>query len=86
MTSDSGAPAPRRRSQIREALDAAWGIWPDDDDPPGNLTVARHPRWRELAARTKPASRSAVRWAWGLATAALAAVIGSLIYGWLSSH
>jgi hypothetical protein len=84
MGSDSGAPPTRHRSQIREALDAAAGIWPDDD--PIVVISPRLPWWRNLAARARPASRKAARWAWGLVTAALAVVIGSLIYGWLSSH
>jgi len=85
MTSDSGAPPPRRRSQIREALDSAWGIWPDDGDP----IVVISPdlgRWRELAARARPASRRAAGWALGLFTAAAAVVIGSLVYAWLTGH
>lgn len=56
-----------------------------DDDP----IVVISPdlgRWRELAARIKPVSRRAAGWALGLFTAALAVVIGSLIYGWLSGH
>lgn len=76
----------RSSGPIQEALDAAWGIWPDDDDPLIDLTVPRQPRWRELAARARPASRRAARWACGLFTAALAVVIGSLVYSWLSSH
>jgi hypothetical protein len=90
VTSDSGPPPPRPRSQIREALDAAHepggmrealdaatGIGgPEDDAPLADWAVPRQPRWRELVAA----------WAWGLVTGALAVVIGSLIYGWLSSH
>ncbi len=100
MTSDSGPPPPRRRSQIREALDAAHetggmrealdavtGIGgPEDDAPLADWAVPRQPRWRELVATAKPVSRRAAAWAWGLVTGALAVVIGSLIYGWLSSH
>ena len=85
MTSDSGGPAPRR-SQIREALDAAWGIWPENDDPLVNLTVPRRPWWRVLTARTGPAARRAAGWTLGLFTAAAAVVIGSLVYAWLSGH
>jgi hypothetical protein len=59
---------------------------PADDDVLIDLTVPRQYWWRELAARAKPASRQAARWAWGLTTAALAVVIGSLIHGWLSSR
>ena len=57
-----------------------------DDDPVIDLTLPHHRWWQELAARARPASRRAAGWAWGLATGALAVVIGSLIYGWLSSH
>ncbi len=42
------------------------------------------PRWRMLAGRARPASRRALWWAWGLTTATLAVVLGSVIYGWLS--
>jgi hypothetical protein len=58
---------------------------PDDADP----IVVISPdlgRWRDLAARARPASRRAAGWALGLFTAAAAVVIGSLVYGWLSSH
>jgi hypothetical protein len=80
-------PPRREPSQLREALDAASGTGePDDDDPLVDLTLPRQRLWRELAARARPASRRAAGWAWGLATGALAVVIGSLIYGWLSSH
>ena len=99
MTSDSGGRAPRR-SQIREALDAVnqtggvrdalnavnGTVDPDDDAPLAAFAGPRQPRWRELAARATPASRRAAVWAGGLATAALAVLIGSLIYGWLSSR
>jgi hypothetical protein len=58
---------------------------PGNDDP--ILLISPDlPRWRALAARARPASR----WAWGLATAALAATIGGflslLIYTSLSGH
>ena len=73
-----------RPSELREGLDAAYGTGgPGDGD---EIVVPIPRRWRELVARARPASRWAVGWAWGLATAALAVVIGSLIYGWLSSH
>lgn len=80
-----GAPR-RQRSQIREALDAAYGIEsPADDDP--IVVISRDlPRWRGLTAKVRPASRKALGWACGLATAAGAVVIGSLIYGWLTGH
>jgi hypothetical protein len=59
---------------------------PAEDDPLIDLTLPRQRWWRELAARARPASRRAALWAGGLITAALAVVIGSLIYGWLSSR
>ncbi len=89
---------PRRRSQLREALDAAHGAGQlrealdaatggaEDDGPLPGHAVPHRLRWWELAARAKLVSRRAAGWAWGLATAALAVVIGSVIYGWLSSH
>jgi hypothetical protein len=58
---------------------------PDDGDP----IVVISPdlgRWRDLTARARPASRRAAGRALGLFTAAAAVVIGSLVYGWLSSH
>jgi hypothetical protein len=85
----------RRRSQLREALDAAHGAGQlrealdaatgtggtEDDGPlPGHAVPHRLP-WRELAARAKLVWRRVAGWAWGLATAALAVVIGPLIYG-----
>jgi len=86
MTSDSGPAAPRPRSQIRDALDAAWGIWPDVDEPSATLTVPRRPWWRELAARAKPASRRVAVWAWGLVTLTLAGVLSLVIYAAVSRH
>jgi hypothetical protein len=59
---------------------------PADDNDPVVLISPDLPRWRAVATRARPASRRAAGWAWGLVTAALAVVIGSLIYGWLSSH
>jgi hypothetical protein len=59
---------------------------PTDDDPVIDLTLPRQRWWRELATRATPASRRAAGWALGLFTAAAAVVIGSLVYGWLSSH
>jgi len=44
------------------------------------------PWWRRLAAKAKPGSRRALGWVWGVVGGALAAVIGSLVYGWLSGH
>jgi len=79
-------PTPRPRSQIREALDAAHGISGPADDGPVVVISPQQPRWRDLAVRARPASRRALAWAGGLATAALAVVIGSLVYGWLSGH
>ena len=55
-----------------------------DDDVLVDLTVPRQRWWHELATRGRPVSRRVAGWAWGLITAALAVVIGSLIYGWLS--
>jgi len=58
---------------------------PDDGDP----IVVISPdlgRWRELAARARPASRRAAGWALGLFTATAAVVIGSLVYAWLTGH
>lgn len=92
--------APRRRSQLREALDAVHGTGelrealdavtgidgPEDDNPLADCATPHRLRWRELASRAKPVSRRAAGWTWGLATGALAVVIGSVIYGWLSSH
>ena len=91
---------PRRRSQLREALDGvqsggelrealdtitgAGG--PEDDAPPAVLAGSRRQRWRAVAAKTRPVSRKAGTWAFGLITGTLTVVIGSLIYGWLSSH
>jgi hypothetical protein len=76
----------RRRSQLREALDAAHGIDDPASDDPVVLISPDLPRWRALAARARPASR----WAWGLATATLGATIGGvlslLIYASLSGH
>jgi hypothetical protein len=53
---------------------------PADDDVLVDLTVPRQRWWHELATRGRPVSRRVAGWA----TAALAVVIGSLIYGWLS--
>ena len=80
-------PPQRRPSELREALDAANGTGrPDAGDDP-IVVISPHQRWwRELTARARPASRRAVGWAWGLATAALAVVIGSLVYSWLTGH
>jgi hypothetical protein len=72
---------------MREALNAVNDTSdPEDDGPLAIFAEPRRPSWRELAARAKPVSRRAVMWAGGLITAALAVVIGSLVYGWLSSH
>lgn len=82
----------RRRSQLREALDAAHGAGQlreaidaatgtggtEDDGPLPRHAVPHRLRWRELAARAKLVWRRAAGWAWELATAALAVVIGSL--------
>jgi hypothetical protein len=58
---------------------------PDDDDP--ILVISPDlGRWRTLAARARPASRRAAGWVLGLFTAVAAAVIGALVYGWLSGH
>jgi hypothetical protein len=58
---------------------------PDDGDPIMVISPDLG-RWRELAARARPASRRAAGWAWGLFTAAAAVVIGSLVYAWLTGH
>jgi hypothetical protein len=79
-------PPRRQRSEIREALDATHGIDNPADDDPIVVISPQQPWWRDLAARARSASRRVLGWAWGLATAALAVVIGSLIYGWLSGH
>ena len=79
-------PPRRQRSQIREALDAAHGIDSPADDDPIVVISPHQPWWRDLAAKARPASRRAAIWAGGLFTAALAVVIGSLVYGWLSGH
>jgi len=76
---------PQQPGELREALDAACGTGRPDGDPVV-LISPDLPRWRALAAKARPASRRAAGWAWGLITAALAVVIGSLIYGWLSSR
>ena len=57
-----------------------------DDDDPIVLISPDLGWWCDLAARARPASRRAAGWALGLFSAALAAVIGSLIYGWLTGH
>jgi hypothetical protein len=79
-------PPRRQRSQLREALDAAHGISSPTDDDPVVVISPQQPRWRDLAARARPASCRVLLWAGGLATAALAVVIGSLVYSWLSGH
>lgn len=58
---------------------------PDDGDPIMVISPDLG-RWRELAAKARPASRQAAGWALGLFTAAAAVVIGSLIYAWLTRH
>jgi hypothetical protein len=57
---------------------------PDDD--PIVVISPETPWWRRLAAKAKPGSRRALGWVWGVVGGALAAVIGSLVYGWLSGH
>jgi len=80
-------PLRRQPSQLREALDAAYGTGgPDGDGDPIMVISPDLGRWRELAARARPASRRAAGWALGLFTAAAAVVIGSLVYAWLSGH
>jgi len=80
-------PEQRRPGELREALDAANGTGRPDADRDPIVVISADQRWRrELAARARPASRRAAGWAWGLATAALAVVIGSLVYSWLSGH
>ena len=73
-------------SELQEALDAARGTGRRDDGDPIVLISPDQGRWQELAARVWPTSRRALRWAWGLATAAAAVVIGSLVYAWLAGH
>ena len=58
---------------------------PDDGDPIMVISPDLG-RWRELAARARPASRRATGWALGLFTATAAAAIGSLVYAWLTGH
>jgi hypothetical protein len=79
-------PPRRQSSQLQEALDAAYGTGRPDDDDPIVLISPQLPRWRALAARARPASRRAAGWTLGLITAAAAVVIGSRVYGWLTSH
>ena len=80
-------PPQRRPSELREALDAATASGRPDADGDPIVVISPHQRWwRELAAKARPASRQAAGWAWGLATATLAVVIGSLVYSWLSGH
>jgi hypothetical protein len=80
-------PPRRQPSELREALDAAYGTGgPDEDGDPIMVISPDLGWWREVAARTKSASRRAAGWALGLFTAAAAVVIGSLVYAWLTGH
>ncbi len=73
-------------SELQEALNAARGTGRRDDGDPIVL-ISPDLGWRrELAARVWPTTRRALRWACGLATAAAAVVIGSLVYAWLTGH
>jgi hypothetical protein len=76
-------PPRRRPSQLRETLDAAYGAGATGD---GELAVPRRRWWRALAERARLASRRAAGWAWGLATATLAVILGTLISAYLLSH
>jgi len=59
-------PLRRQPSQLREALDAAYGTGgPDGDGDPIMVISPDLGRWRELAARARPTARQAVRWALG---------------------
>ena len=83
----SSDPPWQQPSQLREALNAAYGTGgPDDGGDPIVVISPDLGRWRDLAARARPASRRAAVWALGLFTAAAAVVIGSLVYAWLTSH
>ncbi len=73
-------PPRRRPSQLREALDAAWGTGSGG----GDLIMPPRRRWRALAAKVRPASRRALGWAWGLATLTLAGILSLVIYAALS--
>jgi len=79
-------PPRRQRSQLREALDAAHGISGPADDDPFVVISPQQPRWRDLAARARPASRKALTWALGLATLTLAGVLSLVIYAAVSGH
>ena len=80
MTNDSGGPAPWRRSQIREALDAAYGIGGPDDGDPIVLISPDLGQWRDLAARAKRASRRVPAWVGTLFILTLAGVLSLVIY------
>ena len=58
----------------------------DNDGEPIVVISPDLGRWRQLAARARPASRRAAGWALGLFTATAAVVIGSLVYTWLTGH
>jgi hypothetical protein len=79
-------PPRRHPSQLREALDAAYGTGSGDGDGDGDLIMPPRRRWRALAAKARPASRRALGWAWGLATLTLAGVLSLVIYAALSGH
>jgi hypothetical protein len=73
-------------SQLREALDAAYGTGRPDDDDPIVLISPQLPRWRAMAAKATPASRRALGWVLGLATLTLAGVLSLVIYASLPGH
>jgi hypothetical protein len=78
-------PARRRTGELPEALDAASGTGRPDDDPV--VVISPHmPRWRQLAARARPASRRALAWAWSLATLTLAGVLALAVYAAVSGR
>lgn len=78
---------PRQNGQLREALDAAYGIGGSDDaDPLIDLTLPRQRWWREMAARARPVSRQAIRWTWGIAGGVVTGVLVALVTAYLLSH
>jgi hypothetical protein len=55
---------------------------PADDDDPVVLVSPDLPRWRELAARARPA----IRWTWGIVGGVLSGVLVALISAYLLSR
>jgi hypothetical protein len=68
-------PPPKNSSQLREALDAAHGKWPEPE-PENVAPEVREPRHRLGGAR------SISIWLGGLITATLAVILGTLIATW----